>query len=239
MNLTQFIASNQIIKLTAANTELAKQVQTKLKAGNFYLGAIDGIVGAGTLVAFAKFKSSVWLERPDELGKTTALALLELGENTNVSDKADKLPSNPGTKSGATMKLPGGKIVYANELVIPGIAITWGEWTKNCKRVPETNQIVANMISVTKIFGTVRSKYDAPLTVNSGYRPSAINKAIGGASRSQHIQGRALDLSCSNLTKLYQIVKAIPEITGVGSGMHKGFVHLDNRPGDRVYFSYP
>lgn len=241
MTLENFIQSNKIVNLKDIDKALAISIQTKLKQGKFYNGTIDGIVGSATMSAFAKFKASVWLERPEELGKTTALALLEIGENSNVTDDAKPLPVNPkaGSKTGTSMRLPGNRVVYANELVTAGIPITWGEWTKDCKRIPDNAQIVNNIIATTKIFGIVRDKYGSPLTITSGYRPSAINRAIGGASRSQHIHGRALDITCSDLSKLYKICKDTPQITGLGSGMHKGFVHVDIRSGDRVYFSYP
>lgn len=45
-----------------------------------------------------------------------------------------------------------------------------------------------------KIFQPCRDHFDQPLMVNSGYRSPAVNKAVGGASSSQHVKGEALDL---------------------------------------------
>lgn len=36
----------------------------------------------------------------------------------------------------------------------------------------------------------------APITISSGYRCEALNKAIGGAPGSQHIKGQAADIIC-------------------------------------------
>lgn len=43
-------------------------------------------------------------------------------------------------------------------------------------------------------FERIRTHVGAPIVVGSAYRTPAHNAAIGGAVRSQHVEGRALDL---------------------------------------------
>jgi len=43
----------------------------------------------------------------------------------------------------------------------------------------------------------MRSAWCGPLVITSGYRCPAHNKAVGGASRSLHLQGMAADISAS------------------------------------------
>jgi len=50
-------------------------------------------------------------------------------------------------------------------------------------------ELVAN-----KIFQPLREWVGGPIRVNSFYRCEELNRAIGGSSRSQHCQGRAIDL---------------------------------------------
>lgn len=50
-------------------------------------------------------------------------------------------------------------------------------------------ELVAN-----KIFQPLREWVGGPIRVNSFYRSEELNKAIGGSSRSQHCEGRAIDL---------------------------------------------
>ena len=45
-----------------------------------------------------------------------------------------------------------------------------------------------------KIFEPLREYVGGPIKINSFYRSTALNEAIGGSGRSQHCQGRALDL---------------------------------------------
>ena len=64
-----------------------------------------------------------------------------------------------------------------------GINNTPDEWTTENLR-----QVAVN------IFQPLRSAFGCPIYVSSGYRSPELNTAIGGSSRSQHVEGRALDL---------------------------------------------
>jgi len=45
-----------------------------------------------------------------------------------------------------------------------------------------------------KVFEPLRKAVNGPVKINSFYRSEELNKAIGGSSRSQHCQGRAIDI---------------------------------------------
>ena len=45
-----------------------------------------------------------------------------------------------------------------------------------------------------KIFEPLRKAANGPIKINSMFRCDALNTAIGGSSKSQHCQGRAIDL---------------------------------------------
>jgi len=56
-----------------------------------------------------------------------------------------------------------------------------------------------NMQSVAnKIFDVVREEIGEPLKVSSFFRNEALNRAIGGASSSQHTLGEAIDIDSEN-----------------------------------------
>jgi len=80
---------------------------------------------------------------------------------------------------------------------------------------------------------------DQPLIVLSGYRTPGWNAHVGGARRSQHVQGRALDLMRPRWTaaRLHREARAFaearPELVG-GLGYYPTFVHFDTRPTDRL-----
>ena len=64
-----------------------------------------------------------------------------------------------------------------------GIDNTPDDWTTENLR-----QVAIN------IFQPVRDAFRNPIYVSSGYRSADLNTAIGGSRRSQHVEGRALDL---------------------------------------------
>lgn len=47
-----------------------------------------------------------------------------------------------------------------------------------------------------------------PITVNSGYRCPALNKAVGGSKTSQHMEGEAADIECFAMSteQLYLLI---------------------------------
>ena len=54
---------------------------------------------------------------------------------------------------------------------------------------------LANMkILAEKIFEPLRKFVGGPIKINSMFRSEALNKQIGGSSRSQHCQGNAMDI---------------------------------------------
>lgn len=222
------------------DADLIKEIQQCLRID------VDGIVGGETLGALADFKSREHLASPTLIGKTTARELLEEREEKDDGEPYKVSPSlntDAGNKTGATMKLPTGELVYANQFVVPGIPLTWGEITKNCTRVPTTKEYVENAVRLTKVWGEVRDKFGSPIYITSGYRPPAVNRAVGGVSNSQHLYFRALDMQPINgeFRKLLEVMKA-SEFTGIGDavfmGRNKGFFHGDIRPGSRTIFAY-
>lgn len=54
---------------------------------------------------------------------------------------------------------------------------------------------IQNMeIIAREIFEPLRKEAGGPIKINSMFRCDALNTAIGGSSKSQHVQGRAMDL---------------------------------------------
>lgn len=57
-----------------------------------------------------------------------------------------------------------------------------------------------------KCFQPLREWYGKPIKINSFYRSPKLNKAIGGATKSQHVKGEAIDLTAGSVSenkKLY------------------------------------
>ena len=58
-----------------------------------------------------------------------------------------------------------------------------------------TEEHVLNMKDLAdNIFQPIREHFGRPIYISSGYRSKELNKLIGGASRSQHSKGEAIDI---------------------------------------------
>lgn len=93
-------------------------------------------------------------------------------------------------------------------------------------------------VTLARLFEEVRSLLGTqPIVILSGYRTPAYNSTLeGSALNSQHVQGRAVDISHPTLSarEVYiRIVSAqrrghVRDLGGIG--LYKTFVHIDVRP---------
>jgi len=90
--------------------------------------------------------------------------------------------------------------------------------------------------NLLKDLDLLRELVREPLHVTSSYRDEEKNDAVGGSSRSQHLKGKAVDLSCNNGTLRAKIVRQAL-VLGLTCGVAKTFVHIDNRD-NQVVFTY-
>lgn len=73
-----------------------------------------------------------------------------------------------------------------------------------------------------------------PIRIVSGYRSPAHNAAVGGAARSQHVEGRAADIAVEGMepARVYAVALSMArETTEIGGlGLYREWVHVDIRP---------
>lgn len=65
---------------------------------------------------------------------------------------------------------------------------------------------------IINVLDPVRDKWGAPIRVNSGYRCTALNKAVKGASTSQHLKGEAADITTGTKEgnkKLFNLIQSL------------------------------
>jgi zinc D-Ala-D-Ala carboxypeptidase len=60
--------------------------------------------------------------------------------------------------------------------------------------VPTEEHLKAMMLLTEKVFEPLRKAFNKPIGISSFYRSYGLNKAIGGATSSQHCLGEAIDL---------------------------------------------
>lgn len=131
--------------------------------------------------------------------------------------------------------------------------IDWNDW--NCKvseyftvgevtqrdkqRIPKTEDVKANIVKLAKELDKVRRAWGKPIEVTSWYRPPAVNKAVGGVSNSQHINGSAADIRPigGDINAFQKWLDKFWGDKALGYGAKKGFVHVDLRLG-KIRWNY-
>ncbi len=74
----------------------------------------------------------------------------------------------------------------------------------------------------------LRDKYGKSITITSGYRSKEYNAKVGGVENSQHILGKAADITAKDLDTLYDLCLEL--FSAIGDGRKKGkFIHVDVR----------
>lgn len=129
--------------------------------------------------------------------------------------------------------------VYLGEPIIEGGHFSWAEATKNGNRIPVDDAVVDNIIRIAKVMEEVRELVGAkPITVNSWYRDPVTNRRVGGASKSRHLVGDAVDFTVEGISP--PAVNALLEPWwGDRGGIASAscFTHIDGR-GYKARWSY-
>lgn len=63
---------------------------------------------------------------------------------------------------------------------------------------PAATHVAALTQLVDHILDPLRDAWGAPISVNSGYRSAALNRAVGGTATSQHLRGEAADITAGS-----------------------------------------
>lgn len=95
-----------------------------------------------------------------------------------------------------------------------------------CQLIPGMSPVLIERLD------KMREEYGQPIIVTSGFRCKDHNKRVGGSPRSQHLYGRAADITGEDLDRLYELAERY--FDSIGDGRENGlFIHVDTRKGKR------
>lgn len=98
-----------------------------------------------------------------------------------------------------------------------------------CKDGSDTVLVAPRLVMVLQ---SIRSRFGAAVTINSGYRTPQYNAKVGGVAHSQHCYGTAADIVVRGKTPAAVAAYArqlMPDWGGVGIYSKQGFTHIDVR----------
>ena len=88
-----------------------------------------------------------------------------------------------------------------------GRFFSWAELTRSntarrlgLDNTPTPEAQAAMQALVADVLDPLRQKLGKPIRISSGYRAPAVNRAIHGAERSQHMRGEAVDIEVDGMT---------------------------------------
>lgn len=92
---------------------------------------------------------------------------------------------------------------------------------------------------VENLLDPLREKWGKPIIVTSGYRCPALNKAIGGATNSQHTKGEAVDIRTVSDTRAdnMRLLKCLLNSGLIWDQVINEYVDAQGRP-DWIHVSY-
>lgn len=118
--------------------------------------------------------------------------------------------------------------------------ISWKELAcKDGSPYPSNFVCDGRLIELVVMFERIRKHFgDRPIIINSAYRTVAYNKKVGGSPKSQHIEGKALDIQPpkgSDINSFYSELESNAKWMGIrGLGKYKTFVHVDIRESNEL-----
>ena len=81
--------------------------------------------------------------------------------------------------------------------------------------MPTDPEVANNLVTLAEGLERVRAVLGRPVIVTSGYRCEAVNRAIGGASNSDHMRGLAADFHVGGMSP-YDVCRALLKHPDIG-----------------------
>ena len=102
-------------------------------------------------------------------------------------------------------------------------------------------EIVPRLLRTAEMLERIRATLGVPVIVTSGYRAPAVNKAVGGVTSSDHMQGHAADIVAPGYGTATQIARTLAPLVstlGIGQIILEGvkgrqWVHVSTRVPDK------
>ncbi|MFQ3617724.1 MAG: D-Ala-D-Ala carboxypeptidase family metallohydrolase [Cyanobacteriota bacterium] len=190
---------------------------------------------SGVVLNFAQ-NPSLAIARPRITKKTPLQLQSAFGSITVVGwNPVDKTtvgatvvtPGEPPQHPTGNIDVPEWGAIKLSDPIYPGCVYTWGDATKNGSRVPASRSVMEGIARIARVMQGLCDRYNSgrKIRINSWYRDPESNRRAGGATRSRHLQGDAVDFSHPNMAQIHQdLVNSWNGGVAIKPG---SFVHID------------
>lgn len=99
---------------------------------------------------------------------------------------------------------------------------------------PDAGQVENLTALVDNVLDPLRERFGKPIVVNSGFRSKDLNRAVGGVSTSQHMNGEAADICAGTKEdnrKLFEIIRKELSFDQLINENNYSWVHVSYREG--------
>lgn len=106
---------------------------------------------------------------------------------------------------------------------------------KGLKNDPDAAALESLQLLVRNVLDPLREALGRPIVVSSGYRAPLVNRAVGGASSSQHVLGQAADITVPGM----HVTEVVARIRALGLPFDQlidefgSWVHVSHGPRNR------
>lgn len=106
---------------------------------------------------------------------------------------------------------------------------------KALKNEPDASALESLQLLVRNVLDPLREALGRPIVVSSGYRSPLVNRAVGGASSSQHVLGQAADITVPGM----HVTEVVARIRALGLPFDQlidefgSWVHVSHGPRNR------
>ena len=207
---------------------------------------VDGVFGIGTLKAVRGFQNANGLSDDGIVGARTAAALNGGSARAIGSGPVPRPRPRPadlgqgsqgtGASSASTPASGGAQAAPAEGLEAGQLSANFamGEFASH-DGAPTPQEVQANLRELAAQLEVLKAELGgAAVSIMSGYRSPAQNREVGGATNSEHMQGRAADIKVAGFTPR-QVADTIERLIREGRmkqgglGRYASFTHYDTR----------
>tara|TARA_R110002050_G_scaffold143735_8_gene269006 strand:- start:676 stop:1080 length:405 start_codon:yes stop_codon:yes gene_type:complete len=116
------------------------------------------------------------------------------------------------------------------------------EFKCKCSKCEMPKEVLSNIELLVVQLQSIRDHVGASVTINSAYRCQSHNSSVGGSKRSQHLLGKAADITIKgyNPDSVVCILRDMltnPYLKGIdlgAIGMYDTFTHIDIRDNNEI-----